>query len=96
MKKVFAVFLASVMILSITACGNESNGNAVILENPASDSSTDTDNSAVNSTSQGEEDSALSTEENDIQNENDSDDMANADTPSDINTTGSVVYILNP
>ena len=93
MKKVFAVFLASVMVLSMTACGNESNGNVVILENPASDSSTDTDNSAVNSTSQGEEDSALSAEENDIQNGNDSDDMANADTPSDINTTGSVVYM---
>ena len=94
MKKLFAVFLMLVMMLSMTACGNTNIDNAIILENPASTSVTDTaDLSADNSVSQSEENAVLLAENDDIQNESDSEDTTNADASSDADTGGSVVYM---
>ena len=94
MKKAFAVFLMSVMILSITACGSGNNDNAIILENTVSTSASDTVNSSEDSSvSQSEENSVLSDESNDIQNGSDSENTTNADAPLNADTTGSVVYM---
>ena len=85
MKKFVAVFLIAVMVLSVTACDDTNDGNAVIPENPASTSGAAVaDSSAEHEDSQGEEDAEdlseageSQNEENDIQNEeNDSQNSA--------------------
>ena len=77
MKKFFTVFLITIMVLSVTACGDTNDGNAVISENPASTSNVAVaDSSVENGDSQNEEDEVdlsetggSQNEESDIQNE---------------------------
>ena len=94
MKKLFAVFLMSVMTLSMTACGSGNNSQTIILENPASTSASGTaDSSADNSASQSEANSVLLAESSGVQNESDSENMTYADASSDADASGSVVYM---
>lgn len=70
MKKFFAVFFIAVMVLSVTACSDTNDGNAVISENPASTSDVAAaDSSVENGDSPDEEDEVDLSETGGSQNE---------------------------